>query len=181
MKRVTKYLAIVTSLYVLGATFAQMPMTQARAQQLNIAVVDKAAVASQSTAWKVFQKKLEADVKTWQKKAKDYEVELTKGNRELIDGQNILAPADLRAKQQSLKKKQLQYNQEIGKEKIALDQRVKKAEQSLNKEIDAAAAIIGKEKNIPIVINSVMVIHKSKGMDITKDVAKQVNKKLKKL
>ena len=181
MKRVTRYIAIVTSLYVLGATFAQLPMMQAQAQQLNIAIVDKAVVANQSNAWKAFQKKLEADVKKWQKKARAYEEELAKGNRELIQGRNSLAPADLQAKQQNLKQKQGKYNQEIGKEKLALDQRVQKAELSLNKEIDAATTKIGKEKNIHIVINSVMVIYKSEGMDITKEVAKQVNKKLKKL
>ena len=181
MKRVTKYTAIATFLFIAFATYAHMSMTKALAQQASIAIVDKAAVASQSNAWKTFQKKLEVDVKNWQKKARSYEEELTKGNRELIEGKNNFSPADFQQKQQQLKQKQVQYNQEMGKEKLALDQKVQKAEQTLNKEIDDATAKIGKERNISIVLNAVMVIHKSEEMDITKEVVKRVNKKLKKL
>ncbi len=181
MKRVIKYTTIVACLYLLFPAYSNMQTTKALAQQVSIAVVDKAAVASQSNAWKAFQKKLEADIKKWQQKVRTYEEELGKGNRELVEGKNNFSPTDFQQKQEQLKKKQVRYNQEMGKEKLGLDKRVQKAEQTLNKEIDAATATIGKERNISIVLNAVMVLHKSEQMDITNEVVKKVNKNLKKL
>ncbi len=181
MNRLTQNFTILLFTAFTFLSLAMVLLPIAKAQQTSIAVVDKAKVASGAKAWKDFQKKLDSDVKTFQKKVRKYEAELADLGRSLVEKKNDLTPADLKAKQQELQKKQTSYNKELSGEKLSLDQRVQKAERALNKGIDDATSEIGRKRELTLILNAAMVVYQEKSFDITQEVTDLINKQVKKL
>lgn len=165
----------------LSLFLAVAPARVALAQELAIGVVDKTQVADASKAWKVFKKQLDVDVKRWQNKVRESESELAKQGKLLLSSKDSLSPSALRDRQQALQKRQRQLSEELGKTKRALDQRVQKAEKILNKAINDASSAVGRERGVALVLNAAMVVHSDKSFDLTKEVAKRVNKDLEQL
>ena len=172
---------VALSFVLLTALLSATPLHSAAAQDLALGIVDKAQIANASKAWKAFKKNLDSDVKRWQKKVRDSEAELAKQGKALLATKDSLSPSALRKKQLALQKRQQTLSGELGKAKRALDQRVLKAEQVLNKAINKATGTVGRKRGLTLVLNAAMVVHRDQGFDLTKEVAAQLNKDLKKL
>ena len=172
---------VALSFLLLSFLILAAPSHSASAQELSVGVVDKALVANASKAWKTFKKQLDGDVKRWQNKVRNSEAELAKQSKALLSSKQSLSPTALRDKQLALQKRGQKLNAELGKTRRALDQRVLKAEQILNKAINEATGTVGRERGLTLVLNAAMVVHSDKNFDLTKEVAAQVNKRLKQL
>lgn len=152
--------------------------TEARAETA-IGVVDLQRILSESEAGKSVQtqlknqrEKLNNDITALEKTIIEQEKALAKQSKEL-------PAAEFEVKKKEFEAKFIGAREEAKKKRGAADAAMKGALQSLQLEIDRVVAAISEERKFDLVISRNNVVIVSKQLDITEDVLKRLNDKIK--
>ena len=145
----------------------------------NFAVVDMQKVENEAVVTKGLKTNVEKAVKALEKKANDAKIDIEKKAAELQKLAQTLSPDALEKRRVSLQKEVLKTEGDLQ----AQDGKIRKAQvEALDKvsnEIKKITKQIAVKKGLDAVVTNVAVIYHSDKIDITDEVIKSLNKKLK--
>ena len=149
--------------------------------ELNIAVVDVDYVMSQSSAAQSIKKQVEKKRESFLDDVKAEEKKLIEKKQGLKNESKELSREDFVAKAQDLEQETLEARKKIQTQKNKLDSAYGVAMNELTKVIYEVCQEIADEKSIDLVITRQNIIVGNMSLDITKEVAEKMNKKLPKI
>ena len=152
-------------------TYADYPNTV-------IGVIDLNYILSESDAAKDAAKKIEGLAKDIEDEIKNTDQDLLDEQNELIESQQIMAPAAFEEKRKEYEKKVQNYNITRQEKLMSID---KVVAESRNKVLDAMKPIlenISNEKGITIMLEKSSVLLNAENMDVTDEALKILNKEL---
>ncbi len=150
---------------------------QSRAE-LSIAVVDVDYVLTQSKAAKSLKSQVEQKRKTFLGEVKREEDSLVTAQKKIEGQRKDLSKDELIKKAQSFEKKRIEARKKIQSRKNSLDKAYNEAMSNLTTVIYDVCKTIADEKSIDLVITRQNIIVGNMSLDITKEVAERMNKKL---
>ncbi len=148
-------------------------------QALNIAVLDAQTVMNESKAAKRAVEKIKIERDKAQSKIKKLEGPLLEKKKRLEDQKSVLNREDFAEKQNELRKAYRKFKSEGQSIKDALDLKYLKFRQEITDATRTAVQEISKEKKYDIVLPKHVLYFTNDEIDITDEVLKRVNKKLK--
>lgn len=146
--------------------------------ELSIAVVDVDYVMSQSSAAKSIKGQVDSKHKVFMDEVKSEEKKLISDQEKIEKERKDLSREDLIKKAQEFEAKRLEARKKIQEKKNKLDTAYNEAMNKLTKVIYDVCQTIADEKKIDLVITRQNIIVGNMSLDITKEVAERMNKKL---
>ncbi|MGH1455414.1 MAG: OmpH family outer membrane protein [Alphaproteobacteria bacterium] len=146
--------------------------------ELSIAVVDVDYVLTQSSAAKSLKKQVEDKRKKFIGEVKSEEESLIAEQKKIEGQRKDISQEDLIKKAQGFEKKRIEARKKIQTRKNGLDKAYGEAMSNLTKVIYEVCQTIADEKGIDLVITRQNIIVGNMSLDITKEVASRMNKKL---
>lgn len=166
---------------LIAFAFVLISPTAAKAE-LTIAVVDVDYVMSQSSAAKSIKKQVEKKHESFMDKVREEEKKLLADKKEIESkSKEDISREDLMKKMQEYEKKRFEARKSIQEKKSKLDNAYNEAMNELTKVIYEVCQSIADEQNIDLVITRQNIIVGNMSLDITKEVAEKMNKKLPKV
>lgn len=145
----------------------------------KIAIVDIQGLLQKSKAAVSIQDQLKEQRQSFQKEFSKYEEKLQSAKQELGSQRSNLSAEEFSKKREDFEEKLIETRSIVQKKKKALDEALKNAMKELRIEILEIVADIAEEKDLKLVISRQNVIVVDKGIDITSDVLKRLDKSLK--
>lgn len=170
------------SVLVLLMAFAVLtgaPALTAAAESSKFAVIDVDALINQSTAGKSMQEQLKVKREEFQKEFSKHEKELADADKAISEKKSSLSPEELAKERQAFEANLLETRKLFQQRRTALDKGLGEAMQSLRKEIVQASAEVAEAKGYHAVLMRESVVIVEKDLDITADVLKKLNEKVK--
>lgn len=158
------------------------PLNSVKAQESagdKIAIVDIQGLLQKSKAAVSIQDQLKEQRQSFQKEFSKYEEKLQSAKQELGSQRSSLSAEEFSKKREDFEEKLIETRSIVQKKKKALDEALKNAMKELRIEILEIVADIADEKDLKLVISRQNVIVVDKGIDITSDVLKRLDKSLK--
>lgn len=170
-----KYALIVMSCFVLALTsYASV----SRADSL-VAAVDVRKLIETSSAGKSIQVALKAKRDVLQKEANAFEKKMRDQEQALIQERKTIKPEDFEVKKKAFEENFVKTRQSIVKKTTDLDNQRKAALRKLQEQIAKATADIADEKKIKIVVDRELVVIVDQTLDLTDEVLKKVDERVK--
>ena len=154
-------------------------LTFANSEQ-KIAYIDMKQILKTSSAGVNITKEIEDKIKAENKKYNLIEEQLKKEEKDLSQKKNILSKEEFDKKLTSLKKKVDKYNKDKNNSINSLNQLKIEKTTSLISKINPIIANYAADKNISIIIRKDSMIMGKTELDISSDIIKLINKKIKK-
>ena len=158
------------------------PVSQAqevgRAGAQHFAVVDVNAIRQRSQAVKSIQAQLRKFEKDFQANIKNEEKELRNAERELTRQRTLLAPEAFAKKRREFEQRVVQVQRLVQQRKIDLNRSHTGAMREVEKTLRMVVLALAKKQKLTMVFRKDQVIYAEPGMEITKLVLAELDKKL---
>lgn len=159
--------------------FLVLPPSQARAEEIRIAVVDIERLIGRSTASENIQKQLDREKEKLQKSFTAEEKKLKDLEKEIMAKKDSLSEEEFNAEKQRFQKNLIEARQSLGKQVNNVEQAANAALGQLRQEIVKTIAEMTEQEKYTIVITKQNVIMAEKKLDITDEVMARLNKNIK--
>lgn len=159
--------------------FLVLPASQARAEEIRIAVVDIERLIGRSTASENIQKQLDREKEKLQKSFTAEEKKLKDLEKEIMAKKDSLSEEEFNAEKQRFQKNLIEARQSLGKQVDTVEQAANVALGQLRQEIVKTIAEMTEQEKYTIVITKQNVIMAEKKLDITDEVMARLNKNIK--
>lgn len=160
-------------------TAAMMATSMANAADATIGVVDTQKVLSEANAAKSARDYLQKQTEGAQKKINDMEAKLVKQQEDLKAKRGVLSPEKFSEEEEKLKKAVREFRAEAQSIQANLDKENNNRRGKLTDAIRNEIAAIAKEKGLSVVIAENLLLYNGGAVDVTADVLKRVNDKVK--
>lgn len=147
--------------------------------QIKIAVVDVEKILNDSAAGKSIEGQLKSRREAFQKEFSARENNLMNAEKILVENQKTLSAEEFSTKRQEFEKQLLETRNLFQKRRQSLDKGLGNALAELRKNILSVTAEIADEKNYQVVLSRDSVVIVEKEMDITGEVLKRMDSKIK--
>lgn len=147
----------------------------------NIVVVDFQRISSESSAAKSIQDQLEKQREAFQKEFSEHERKLREEEKKIIEKRGDMSAEELSEKRQAFEAKLLETRKLVQERRGELERAAGKALNTLRQETVTIVAEMADKNEYDIVLGRQNVILAAKEKDITQEVMKKLNKKLKKV
>jgi Skp family chaperone for outer membrane proteins len=158
--------------------FVAMP---ARAQELNIAIIDMSRIMKESKAAKSIDKQLEDHREKFQSEFSDLERKLIEKEKKLSEELSNADREQIQAKRESFEKELLDSRQLVQKRKRSLEVAASKALIKFRDEVTASVKTISEKEGYNLVLTKQDVVVVERSLDITDKVIKQLDDSIKKI
>ena len=154
--------------------------TPTNAQEpLKIGVLDLRAIRAESLAIKSIRNKIEQYRKIFQTNIKKEEDALRVANQELAKRRTLLSPDAFAKERRLFEQKVVKVQKLVRQHKIDLDRTLNNAMVVVEKEMNVIVAEVATKRGIKLVLRRQNTILADRAMDMTKEVLKSLNTKLK--
>lgn len=167
------------ALFIFAALLMLVVTTPAQAEGVSIAVVDMQQILSESAAAKSILEQLKTHRDGMEKEIKGMETSLKGDEQALIKKRDTLKPEEFAKERQTFEKKVLESRTKVQKQRAAADDAFNKAVNELRQNLVSVVSDLASEKSIQLVITKQNVVIGDSGLDITSDVMKRLNAKIK--
>lgn len=147
--------------------------------ETKIAVVDVKRIMNESDAAKSIQKQIEAKRKSYQDEVEKHEKELKKIQDSVVGVSDEISKEEFDKKREGFEKKLLDMRKLVQQRRSALEIAASNSLQELRGEVVKVVAELAAENKYTIVITRQNVILAEKSLEITDDVMKNLNKRIK--
>ena len=143
-----------------------------------IGVIDLNYILAESDAAKKAAEEIEEIALKIEEEIKNDDQNLIDEQNELIESQQIMAPAAFEEKRKEYEKKVQNYNVERQEKLMSIDILVSESRNNVLNALKPILESISNENNITVILEKNSVILNAENMDITKDALKILNKEL---
>lgn len=167
-------------LVILFVGFFQFSVN-ANAATLNIAVVDIQQVLQESKAAKDIREKIKNKRDKYQDEITKEEEKLREEEKKLASQRGVLSKEAFEQKREEFKEKLIKVQRDVQEKRANLDNTLSGSLAQVQKVVFEIIENLAKEKNFELAIPTSQILYAQKGLNITNDVLKRLDKKLPKV
>ncbi len=175
--KIVKKIVVLLALFLFLATPTQAQLFK---KGIKIGYVDIAEVFDQYEATDIATEKLRADIEEKKKDIEKRKEDINILTQKLEVQATVINEKEKEKVKKDVESKLKELKDIMGRSNRELRQREKKLIRDILKDIEAVIKIYGKDNGYNLVLDKRQVLYGPEGMDITKEIVKIINKRLKK-
>jgi outer membrane protein len=179
LKDVSKHLFLLT--FMAFMTVSMTAQAEGEIVPISVGVVDVQAVMQKSAAGKHIQKQLDKKRKEYQKQISAKEDSLRAAEKKIVSQKADLSEKEFNQKREEFEKEVVAAQKMVQKNKRSLDAGFSKGLSTLRDEIRETISTVAAERKYAMVVSKDAVIIAAKDMDLTDEVIKALDKRIKKV